>query len=370
MLRSLLRLVLIPILGFSFFQAFSQDLKTKNLVIVTLDGFRWEEVFRGSDSALVESKFTEGKNEIRLKFGASTVSERRKKLLPFFWSELVSKGQIYGNRDLGNMDEISNPYYFSYPGYNEIFTGFPDPRINTNGALLNPNKNVLEFFNEQKGMEGKVAVFSSWERFPQIFNISRSKILVNSGYKDLELPKNSARIQLLNKIQHEGPKLLGDSTRLDFLTYEMGMNYMDEFKPRILYFSFDETDDFAHEGHYDWYLKAAHTEDDFIRMLWEKIQSNPFYKDKTTLILTCDHGRGKGDGTGDRWTDHGKGTPASNQTWFAILGPDTPNSGEMKISSTTYHKQLAQTMAKFLGLDFKASAGHEVGEAISSVLKN
>lgn len=123
----------------------AQQTKTQNVVVVTLDGFRWQELYRGADSALVNSKFTNDKKEIKKKFRAAIPEERSKLLLPFFWSEIVNKGQLYGDRDLGNKDEVANPYHFSYPGYNEIFTGFPDKRMNTNDPITNPNINVLEY---------------------------------------------------------------------------------------------------------------------------------------------------------------------------------------------------------------------------------
>src|ERR1700749_928308 len=123
-------------------QLFAQTHKTQNVIIVTLDGFRWQELYRGADSALINSKYTETKADIRKKFWAETPEERRKLLMPFFWSTLEEQGQLYGDRDEGNKDEVANKYFFSYPGYNEIFTGFPDDRMNTNNPVLNPNTNV------------------------------------------------------------------------------------------------------------------------------------------------------------------------------------------------------------------------------------
>ncbi|WP_428330015.1 alkaline phosphatase family protein [Mucilaginibacter sp.] len=344
----------------------AQSTKTKNVVIVTLDGFRWQELYRGADSTLVHSKFTDDSAAAIKKFWAPTAQDRRKRLMPFLWSVMVQKGQLYGDRDLGNKDEVANQYHFSYPGYNEIFTGFPDVRMNTNDGITNPNMNMLEFLNKQKGFENQVAVFSSWERFPQILNVKRSGLLVNSGYMDFTDPKANDRLKFLNKIQHEAPHYLGDSTRIDFLTYEFGKEYLKQYKPKVLYIAFDETDDMAHAGNYNFYLDRANQEDGFIKELWQYLQTDPQYKDKTTLIITCDHGRG--DVPLEKWRDHGSDIKNSEQTWFAVIGPDTPASGIIKTQTTTYHKQLAQTIATLLGYDFKAAAGHEVGQAISTVM--
>jgi len=344
---------------------FAQNHKTQNVVIVTLDGFRWQELYRGADSTLINSKYTDSKNEIKKKFWAETAEERRKLLMPFFWSTMVSEGQLYGDRDLGNCDEVANKYHFSYPGYNEIFTGFPDDRMNTNNPVLDPNINVLEYLNKRKGFEGKVAVFASWEVFPAIFNVQRSGLKVNAGYTDFEDNKASERLKYLNELQHKEPHYLGD-TRIDCMTYEFGKEYLKQYKPRVLYLALDETDDMAHAGNYKMYLSQAHQEDADLRELWNYLQTDPQYKGKTTLIITCDHGRG--DVPLDNWRSHGAGIKNSEQTWFAVIGPDTPADGIIKTQTTTYHKQLAQSISKLLGFDFKANADHEVGDAIETIM--
>jgi hypothetical protein len=226
---------------------------------------------------------------------------------------------------------------------------------------------VLEFLNKQKGFENKVATFASWERFTQILNAPRSGMLINAGFMPLVVPGMNDRLKHLNELQLEAPRYISDSTRIDFITFEFAKNYLKQFKPRALYLSFDEPDDLAHAGNYKFYLDRIRQEDGFIKQLWEMIQSDPTYKDKTTLIITCDHGRG--DVPLAKWHDHGSDIPHSEQTWFAVMGPDTPAAGEMTSDVTTYHKQLAQTIANLLGFDFKAAAGHEVGDAISTVTK-
>ncbi|MDB5088941.1 MAG: phosphoglyceromutase [Mucilaginibacter sp.] len=67
-----------------FLQLKAQNTKTQNIIIVTLDGFRWQELYRGADSALINSKFNSDKEGITKKFWAPTAQERRKLLLPFF----------------------------------------------------------------------------------------------------------------------------------------------------------------------------------------------------------------------------------------------------------------------------------------------
>ena len=40
---------------------------------------------------------------------------------------MAKNGQLYGNADAGSEAKVTNGRNFSYPGYNEIFTGLHDP---------------------------------------------------------------------------------------------------------------------------------------------------------------------------------------------------------------------------------------------------
>jgi len=336
--------------------------RTENLVIFTLDGMRWQEVFGGIDSALTENKqYTRDKAELNKRYYSADARERRKKLFPFFWTTIAEKGQLYGNRNIGNLVNVTNPYQFSYPGYNEIFTGYPDTAVNSNDKVLNRNTNVLEFINKQKGFTGKVAAFSTWDVFPYILNAGRSGLFVNSGVDTLHFPDQG--LQVVNELQFLAPQPL--DVRQDVITYFAAKEYLKAYQPRVLYIAFDETDDYAHAGLYDQYIKQAHAEDAMIGDLWNAIQSMPAYKDKTTLIITCDHGRG--DKVKDNWRHHGKEIMESGQIWMAVIGPDTAPAGEVGTHTQLYQKQWAPTMAALLGFQFRPD--HGSAEAVPTVIK-
>ncbi|HTQ64268.1 MAG TPA: alkaline phosphatase family protein [Puia sp.] len=340
----------------------AQSHKTENMIIVTLDGMRWQEVFGGVDKAILDDKrFTRDSEDIAKKFWSDDANERRKKLFPFFWNTIAHEGQLYGNRNIGSEVNNANPYKFSYPGYNEIFTGYPDTAVNSNDKILNKNTNVLEFINKQKGYTGRVAVFSTWDVFPYILNKWRSGIYVNSDVDTLKF--DNKQLQLINDIQFLTTRPIG--VRPDVLTYIAGREYLKAYKPKVLYIAFDETDDFAHEGEYDQYLGSAHAEDGMIADLWKTVQSMPEYKNKTTLIVTCDHGRG--DKIKEQWRDHGEKVEDAGHIWIAVMGPDTKASGEVKTSVPLYQKQIAPTIAALLGFHFVPD--HESSETIVSVIK-
>jgi len=338
------------------------QLKTENIVIVTLDGMRWQEVFSGADSALLKNKkYTKDSSGTSKNFWADDATERRKKLFPFLWSTIAAQGQLYGNRWQSNKVDNANPYWFSYPGYNEIFTGYPDTAVNSNDKIWNKNINVLEFINGQKKYAGKVAAFSTWDVFPYILNAQRSGIYVNADVDTIKFP--TPQLQLINDMQFLTTRPIG--VRPDIFTYFAAREYMKTYQPKVLYIAFDETDDFAHAGEYDQYLKSAYSQDAMIADLWKYIQSTPQYKNKTTLIITCDHGRG--DKIKDNWKHHGSKIEDAGQIWIAAIGPDTKVLGEIKSEGLLYQKQLAATFAKLLNLNFMAD--HPVAGPIESIFK-
>ena len=340
----------------------AQSHKTENIIIFTLDGMRWQEVFGGVDSAIiVDKRFTRDSAELVKKFWVNDLYARRKKLFPFIWSTIYPYGQLYGDRTFGSEVNNANPYKFSYPGYNEIFTGYPDIAVNSNDKIKNKNTNVLEFINKQKDYNGKIAVFSTWDVFPYILNKWRSGLYVNSDVDTLHF--DDPNLKLVNDIQLLTTRPIG--VRPDVLTYFAGREYLKKYKPKLLYIAFDETDDFAHAGEYDQYLGSAHAEDAMIQDMWMTIQSMPGYKDKTTLIITCDHGRG--DKIKEQWRDHGEKVEDAGHIWIAVIGPDTKPMGEVKTGSPFFQKQIAPTIAALLGLKFIPDQG--TSEPISTILK-
>ncbi|HEU5291870.1 MAG TPA: phosphoglyceromutase [Cyclobacteriaceae bacterium] len=337
--------------------AVSQGLKTKNVIIVTLDGVRWQEVFEGADSSILFNADYVHDQKVKNQFWDKTPEERRNKLFPFLWNTIGVQGQLYGNRNYESDVNCSNPYFFSYPGYSEMLTGMVDLDVNSNGKIENPNYTVLEFINDQKLYENKVAAFTTWDVFPYILREEASGIPVNAG-KESTTGMLSEKEVMLNELQEliQNPH----GSRYDAFTFYLAMEYLNRIRPNVLFISLDETDEYTHKGKYDEYLKSAHKTDIMLAKLWDWIQSQPDYKDQTTLLITTDHGRGKRAKKG--WTHHGLHVIGSGQIWLAAIGPDTPDLGEIRFPYQVYQKQIAKTIAAFLGLNFVQDK--PVGEAI------
>ena len=310
-----------------FWFANAQEPMTK-VILITLDGLRWEEMFKGADSLLIANEdYVENTKHLKEKFWRTTSEERRQALMPFVWSFVNENGQIHGNRELGSKVTLSNQMHFSYPGYNEILTGNSDDiNIHSNDKIYNPNVTVLEKVNNKKHYKGKVAAFGSWDLFPYIINDKRSGIPVNGGFRKANGNNLTDREVFLNELQDQIPGPW-DSVRLDAFTHHFALENFKKNHPLLTYISYGETDDFAHDGKYDYYLTSANRSDAFIKQLWEFTQKDPFYKDQTVFIITTDHGRGHE--PLDTWRSHGSDIEGSEQTWMLMFGKGIKVLGEV-----------------------------------------
>jgi hypothetical protein len=327
--------------------------KTQNVIIVTLDGFRVQEVFGGADEGLMNGKFGGVKDlpGLNKRFWRDTPLERRAALLPFFWGEIAKKGQIFGDRSRKAPTRLTNGLKFSYPGYSEMFCGFADSAIKSYAKKQNENLSVLEFLHNKPAYKDRVAAFCTWDVFPSIFRCERSGLKVHTDWKPIDDPPLTDRQRAMNETLAKLPRYWPDNA-FDVISMEYAREHLLRHKPRVLYIGLGETDEWGHGRRYDLYLEAAHNADRYLAELWQTLQKMPDYKDKTSLLVTTDHGRGD---TRIDWTDHGAKVPLAEFIWIAVLGPDTPGLGVRESVETT-QSQVAATIAHLLGEDFTAAS--------------
>ena len=324
------------------------------LVIIAFDGLRWQELFSGADETLVgETRFVRNPSALKAAYWRETPEERRAALMPFVWSYVPEHGYLIGNRNKNSFMKVANAMSFSYPGYSEMFCGWPDDeRIDSNDPNPNPNVSVLEVVNQDPRYKGKVMMYSSWESIRFAVNNERGGFPGSSAHEPSYTDTDAARmLQDVDAGIADGG--FGTSERLDCITYGMAMETLKNDHPKVFYVGFGDTDEYAHGGQYDHYLEAAHWTDLYIRRIVEFCESDPFYKGKTTYILTCDHGRGYG----AAFRSHSASVRGANQTWFIAFGKGVPALGETTDNGIFYTKQFAATIADILGVDFTPGNG-------------
>lgn len=325
-----------------------------NVVLVTLDGARTEEVFGGLDLDVLKSTLKKGQTAEQTttyrRFWAATPEDRRRTLMPFLWTLVATQGSIAGNRRLGSVVRLRNAHWFSYPGYSEMLVGEPhDAEIKSNDPRRNPFATVLETIRERLDLAPeKVATFAGWTVFNDIAERAEGGTFVNAGVEPLA--SSRADVALVNELQRE-TTTPWDDTRFDAFTFRLAMAHLAAVRPRVLYVAFDETDDWAHDGRYDRVLDSLARTDGYLKQLWEWLQGQPDYKGRTHLLITTDHGRGH---TPQGWRDHGAAIDGSQDVWMAFASPRMSQRGEWRDGPPLTTSQVAATLASWMGVDWNA----------------
>jgi hypothetical protein len=95
----------VELLAFTFLDILSQasadepGRRTENVVVITLDGFRWQEFFGSAEDALLDEKMGGVRDLPRLKqlYWRDSAAARPEALLPFLWGTVAKRGQVFGN---------------------------------------------------------------------------------------------------------------------------------------------------------------------------------------------------------------------------------------------------------------------------------
>lgn len=325
---------------------------TTHVILVTIDGLRWQDVFTGADNRMM-NKERGGVADLltlRKRFWRGEPEQRRAVLMPFLWSVVAKEGQVFGDPARNAPAVVTNGHKFSYPGYSELLCGFADPRIDSNNKIPNPNVTVLEWLHGRPGLEGQIAAFSGWDVHPYILNRQRSGMFVEADDEAVTVARSPERRadlqQMLNDLPRQWPQFTYDA-----VTFARCREFLLCTKPRVLYLALGETDEWAHGRRYDMYLGMANVADTMIRTLWEMAQADEAMHGHTSLVITVDHGRGR---TENDWTDHGAKVDGAEEVWMAVLGPDTPALGVRENVATT-QSMVAATIAALLGEDWVAA---------------
>lgn len=327
--------------------------KTRNVVLIVADGLRWQEIFTGADPTLLNSKdggVWDKPEDLRKEFWREDPAKRRAALFPFLWGTVATQGQMFGNQNKGSVGRVTNGMAFSYPGYNEMLTGVPDAKINSNEFGTNTNVTVFEWLNRSPELHDHVAVFATWSTFKDIFNQKRSELAMQVGWDEPYPGTVTPREEMLNQLYRETIKLDSEDVYDSFLQPPL-LDFVKARRPRVLFVGYGETDNWAHAGRYDLVLHSAHEFDRYVQQLWETMQAMPEYRDQTTFVITTDHGRGGGP---VEWKDHGVDQKGSENIWIAVLGPDTEPLGERTRANPVTQAQIAATLAALLGKNYRS----------------
>lgn len=303
------------ILIFSFHscESFSSDseYKTLNVVIIIIDGARYSESWGD----------TSGVNIPNMKSISHT-------------------GILYTNF-------YNNGPTYTLSGHTSITTGNYQ-EINNLGREIPQSPSLFQYWNK---------IYSKNFPISRIF-ASKDKLAVLSDCEDTSFNGNYRPSDDCG-INGTG---VGSGFRHDSVTLRRALNALKTEHPRLLLISFREPDFSAHQNNWQAYINGIKNTDNYVYQLWDFIENNSFYQDKTALFITNDHGRHL-DSVSDGYVSHGDTCNGCKHISLLALGPDFKR-GEV-LTNRRELIDIPATIAEILR--FSMPAGH--GKIMNEIFK-
>ncbi len=138
----------------------------------------------------------------------------------------------------------------------------------------------------------------------------------------------------------------GGPTSGDELTFFMTREVMRKFAPRVLAVALSDVEA-AHFGSYALHLSGIRTADRLAYQLWQEVEANPDYRDKTTMVILPEFGRDPDGSSTNGFFNHRANDESTRDTWMMVLGAavDKPQVVERPIQ----HVDVCPTLAGLLG---------------------
>ena len=274
----------------------------KYVIVLVIDGPRWSETYGDTSHQYIPRQYND--------------------LLPqaTFVNNFRNEGPTYTN-----------------PGHAAICTGVYQ-NISNDGKSLPKHPSMFQYFMKEKRQHRT----SSWVISPK----GKLNILANcrnKKWRDLYMPYVSC-----------GKKATGYGYARDSETWPDIVRILNTFHPRLALINLLEADVQGHAKNWEGYLDGIRNTDEYAFKLWEIIQNDEIYKDKTALIITNDHGRHI-DGVKDGFISHGDGCEGCRKISFMCLGPDFEEG--KKIDTPFEQIDIAPTVAEILGFSMPTADG-------------
>jgi hypothetical protein len=297
------------------------------VVLVTIDGARWQEIFEGVDPARVSPPRP-----------ARTARE----LMPVLHDLARDRGAMLG-ADAGAAIRASGPNYVSLPGYLEILTGRPPIACRDNDC---PQTRTPTFLDDAASVGLRVAAFASWERLARAATARPGSFHVSAGRE----PGDAT---------HPWPG--SGEYRPDARTASLALDYLEREQPDVLFLALGDPDEHAHHGDYDGYLRALEQADGVLRRLFAVLDTMGDRGRATHVFVTADHGRARD------FRNHGGFAPESSRVWLVAAGPRIKARGASRSPRERRLADVAPTIEAVLGLE--RPRGEDDGDVLGELLE-
>jgi hypothetical protein len=164
--------------------------------------------------------------------------------------------------------------------------------------------------------------------------------------------------------QWQGFRLGDASNSADSTSSRFVHQAMDSLHPRLVLANLGDVDHYGHQDTFANYVSAIRVADSMVYEFYKHIQAIPpytdtFYRDKTVLIITSDHGRH--DDAHGSFKGHGNWDHGSRQVGFLALGPGIAE-GRVVTDKARDQIDIVPTVAAMLGFPAPFAEGDVMNE--------
>lgn len=288
------------------------------VVLVVLDGVRWQEIFGGTTS-LDAASLTPNLHRLASERGAALGG--------------TTRSAMYA----------SGPNYVSLPSYREIFSGRAGTDCTENDCPRIARPTIVD---ELHARGRSAAVFSSWEKIDLAAASRPDGITISAGRG--------------GKPGNPWPGA-GDFRR-DRATAELAVAHLEHERPDFLFLGLGEADEYAHHGDYVDYVGAIVLADRILGDVLATLERMGDRGARTHVFVTTDHGRSYG------FRDHGGRYPESGRVWLVAAGPRIKARGTLETSREHHLRDIAPTLRLIAGLP-RVATGPDAGAPIDALLR-
>jgi hypothetical protein len=332
--------------------------RTRGVVLVVLDGARWQEIYGGVDRRRAHAS---GMNDA-LVVDAKT-------LMPNLHAVIESRGVALGAPGRA-MVTASGPNFISLPGYTEILSGRESVGCKDNDCpptvtptLVDEIRSSVPAGETGELADQEVAVISSWEPIGRVATARPGTVVLSNGrhggnHREL-LRADPATAALLDDGERSDAWPGNADYRPDRFTGAIATQYLKTHRPRFLFVGLGDTDEYGHHGDYPSYLRALTQADKVIGDIVASLDAMGEEGKKTTLVITCDHGRAAD------FRGHGGYAPESGRAWLVMAGGGVHPRGFLDREEITRLRDIAPTIRVLMGLPNDDVRG--AGQAIAGI---
>lgn len=324
---------------------------TQNVVLVSIDGVRWQEVFHGVDADLAKSKGV-----------PATEVRTAEALMPNLHQRIIANGVAIGPSGT----PMLSPYNaLSLPGYIELMSGRSDSPCDSNKCPQVSHNTIIDQVRKLPQVkQSDVVVVSSWEMIERAATRQPYAIEMSLG-RHYGLLRDKLRVDedarnALDRGEKAGPFPGHEDYRPDRFTSTLALSVLKAKKPKLLYVSLGDTDEHGHRDDYASYLHSLRDFDAFLGDVCDALDEMGEYGARTTIIVTTDHGRG------DDFAPHGRARPESKRIWMAASGGSVPAQGIVAPTESYRLADIAPTIRAYF--DMPADRARGAGKPITELL--